>query len=71
MGQLTGTRSTVPGGISRYTVPHLRHKHYIGGLAMRRRKLSRKASRKNFRKGAKRVHKKNRGMKAFRGGYRA
>jgi len=38
---------------------------------MRRRKLSRKASRKNFRKGAKRVHKKNRGMKAFRGGYRA
>ncbi len=37
---------------------------------MRRRRMSKKSSRKNFKKGAVRVHKKNGASRPVRGGWR-
>lgn len=37
---------------------------------MRRKKMTRKASRKNFKRGAVKTHKKNVGATVMRGGYR-
>ena len=37
---------------------------------MRRRKMSKRSSKKNFRKGATNIHKKNAGTRPMRGGWR-